>query len=242
MLQDLLEPAPAPSVSLFGDFADAFLPDNVPDDLTARLLSVGHPVAPSKGSRAFIDPHVDHLVFIAGGAAKLVATASQEREQIVAFHFAGDLVSLPANVRHDYSLVALQDSQMLAFPAREFLHCARYSPALLLNTTERMMLALYRCRDNSVGLGKKNAEERLAGFLTMMAERIGQVRDGACHLDLPMSRRDIADALGLTIETVSRQLSKMRESGLLETVGRAGIVILQPERLRNHSGYSQPDT
>ena len=56
-------------------------------------------------------------------------------------------------------------------------------------------------------------------------------------LELPMSRRDISDSLGLTIETVSRQLSKLRDDGVIETVGRSGVILNAVESLRDRAGF-----
>ena len=89
-----------------------------------------------------------------------------------------------------------------------------------------------------IALGSKTAAERLAVFLLNMAERIGTERDGLCAFDLPMSRRDISESLGLTIETVSRQLTKLRDDGVIETIGRSKVILRRPELLRERAGYS----
>jgi len=104
---------------------------------------------------------------------------------------------------------------------------------LLENTT----LSLRRCREKTIALGRKTAGERIAVFLVGMAERIGVEQDGRLVLELPMSRRDISDSLGLTIETVSRQLSKLRDDGVIETVGRSGVILNTLESLRDRAGF-----
>lgn len=223
--------------AVFGPFAQAFLPSDTPDDILPELMAIGHLVSPKRGSRAYIDPGVDQMVYVSRGATKLVATASEGREQIVAFHFAGDLISVPANAQHSYSLRALVDSQLLTFPTREFIACLERAPGVLRQVLDRVMIALHRSRDKAVGLGRKSAEERLASFFVAMAERIGRTEGKVCSLDLPMSRRDIADALGLTIETVSRQLGRLRELGLIETSGRSGVCLLQPHALEARAAH-----
>ena len=86
-------------------------------------------------------------------------------------------------------------------------------------------------------LGTHSARERLAGFLLAMFER------GACHraspetIRLPMSRAEISDSLGLTIETVSRQFSEMRNLGLIETTGRSIVTVRDWEGLAHAAGH-----
>ena len=223
--------------AVFGPFAQAFLPSDTPEDITSELMAIGHLVSPKRGARAYIDPSVDQMVYVSRGATKLVATASEGREQIVAFHFAGDLISVPANAQHAYSLRALVDSQLLTFPTSQFIDCAERSPALLRQVLDRVLVALHRSRDKAVGLGRKTAEERLASFFMVMAERIGKSDGKARAIDLPMSRKDIADALGLTIETVSRQLGRLRDLGLIETSGRSGVRLLDPTALERRAAH-----
>lgn len=170
------------------------------------------------------------------GATKLVAYASAEREQIVAFHFAGDLVWVPARAAHHSSLIALSDTSALLFPAEELLALAQTSPDLSSILLERTLGALQRCREKAVWLGRKSAVERVAAFLTTMATRTGIAAGSGCRLELPMSRRDIADSLGLTIETVSRQFTELRLLGLIETHGRCVVGVRDPGRLAALAG------
>ncbi|MBD2841067.1 helix-turn-helix domain-containing protein [Erythrobacter rubeus] len=177
------------------------------------------------------------VLYVGSGATKLAACASGNREQIIAFHFGGDIFSVPADDLHCYSVCSLEPTHLLVFPARAFFDCASGDPRIARALLERQRTALHRCRDKAVALGQKSALERLAGFLLAMAERIG-TGDGSEHiLDLPMSRRDIADSLGLTSETVSRQLGALRKQGLIETCGRARIVVSDLKTLAHLSGH-----
>ena len=102
---------------------------------------------------------------------------------------------------------------------------------------DRILADLGRSRELSALLGRKSARERICGFLVEMEKRIGRRENGAVILDLPMSRREIGDHLGLTIETVSRQLSKLRDDGVIETVGRSGVILNAVESLRDRAGF-----
>lgn len=207
-----------------------------------RLRELALPMSVAKGAIAPLDPSIPLLVYLVDGATKLVARASRDREQIVAFYFGGDIVCVPGGKTHGYVLSALRDSRLLVFPEKAFYDCAEQDPAMLRALLERMERALHRCRDKTVGLGRKNAQERLASFLVAMAERMEMREDGVCVLDLPMSRRDIGDSLGLTIETVSRQFGELRAQGLLQTDGRYRVKLPDLLALENLAGHYSEET
>ena len=191
------------------------------------------------GSSLELDEAQGLIVFLARGSTKLVAHASEARDQIVAFHFAGDFYWVPAGDNYSYSLCALRDTELLTFPAEPFLEAVSGQPAVVRLLIRHITLALRRSREKTVALGRKTAAERMAVFLLSMAERIGIAKGEATLLDLPMSRRDIAESLGLTIETVSRQLTHLREAGLIRTEGRSCIQLNDLGRLRLHAGYRE---
>jgi CRP/FNR family transcriptional regulator len=107
----------------------------------------------------------------------------------------------------------------------------------------RSLQALHRSRTRMMQLGHKSARQRIADFLVSMAERLtdstGGTAGGACRLILPMSRRDIGDSLGLTIETVSRQFTELREAGLIETRGRSLVQLRDLAALAQAAGQTR---
>lgn len=209
--------------------------------LGAALEPLSRTCPIEKGQTADLDRSIDLIAYIAGGSTKLVAKASDNREQIVAFHFGGDLVSIPKEALHSYRLTGLEAGELLYFPAREFFDQTASEASVARALHDRLRTALHRCRDKAVGLGRKTAQERLADFLLIMCERVGVHTGRACRLDLPMSRKDIGDSLGLTIETVSRQLGVLREVGLIETQGRSGILIRDLDELAAIAGHFAGD-
>lgn len=226
---------------LFDSFSAAILPLGSSDSTHLRFQAVARYASARAGDAPFTGNGKDQIIFVAAGSTKLVAHASQGREQVVAFHFAGDLVLVPARAAHSYTLCALADCELIYFPAEEFFKLARHEAGMTDEVLARAMKALARCREKTISLGRKSAQERLASFLVTMAERIGAARDSkVIELDLPMSRRDIADSLGLTIETVSRQLSELREAGLIETSGRSRIWLRDLARLNLCAGHLAP--
>jgi CRP/FNR family transcriptional regulator, anaerobic regulatory protein len=194
-----------------------------------RLCAIGYCLHLAKGEALAPDTQEDRLVHVASGAAKLVAhrVADTPAAQVLTFHFAGDMISVlrqsGSEAWGDFRLVALADCDLVVFPADRFLDIAQNDPAVLRAVLARSLQALHRSRTRMMQMGHKSASARIADFLVAMAERLTGCTAGACAFALPMSRRDIGDSLGLTIETVSRQLTELREAGLVETEGRSII-------------------
>ena len=203
-----------------------------------KLEAIAHRHQGARGQTAPLDLSRPLLVYVARGAAKLVGEASAAREQIVAFHLQGDLVPVAGDALHGYHLTALTDSCLVAFDEEEFLECASANPAIMRQLIERAQSALHRSHDKAIILGRKSAQERVASFLYALARRTTSRANGQCVLDLPMSRRDIGDSLGLTIETVSRQFGELRAAGLIETCGRSRVLLPNIAALAGLAGYS----
>ena len=184
-----------------------------------------------------LDPGRDHLVYMLDGHAKLVARTPGGQDRIVAFHCAGDLVTVPASGLHAYALTAIRDCNLLAFGRTELLAAVRDEPAMLEAVFTQVIDGLERCRENAVNLGRKSASKRVASFLLTMAKRGGQGPGGALSVDMPMSRRDVSDYLGLTIETISRQISEMRKMGLIATPSRTRVELLDCARLKARANH-----
>ena len=95
------------------------------------------------------------------------------------------------------------------------------------------MAQLVELRELSIMLGRKSAQEKVASFLAMLAEKAGVAGEKSAAFDIPMSRNDIADFLGLTVETVSRKLSCLRQQGVIKLPHVYKAVVLDMERLRD---------
>lgn len=227
---------------LFDVFASRVLPPDVADSVFLQLRHEAFAADLAPGSRLTLDTGRAHFAFIGSGATKLSTFASCGREQIVAFDYAGDMVYLPRKARSDFALTALVQSEILAIPADSLLHSTPPCFALLQLATSQTVEALGRSRENSLILGRKSAQERVAAFLLDLWElHAGHHTEGACAgdedtIDLPMSRSEIADSLGLTIETVSRQFGELRDLGVIETAGRSILRVLDPTGLAHLTG------
>ncbi len=223
--------------SPFERFRQSILTRHSSRELAARLTAIGSVSRAAHGQRIALDPAADQLVFLASGSTKLVVRMPDGSEQVLAFHFAGDMIHLPRRPGNDFDLVALVDCTAISFPAMAFLDIAEAEPAVLRTILLRALMALQRSRNKAIRLGRKSAQERIADFLLAMAERIGIPDGTAIRLDLPMSRRDIGNSLGLTIETVSRQFSELREDHLIATAGRSLVWLQDRAELEVRAGH-----
>ena len=214
-------------------FAKSVLP-GLSNASVARLQSLGQQQSISaKQIVKFDGPTERHLVFLLKGSTKLVAHVGPDREQIVAFAFSREMLALSSTSHTPYALHTLEECELAAFPAGELAQAIATDAGMTSAILKQVLAALDRSRERSVLLGRKSAQERLLSFLLDMIERIGEPRGETVILRLPMTRGDIADSLGLTIETVSRQLTELRDSGIIQTRGRSEIDLLDLDRMRD---------
>lgn len=165
-----------------------------------------------------------------GGIMKLSASTSDGREQTVGLLYPSDFVGGLFNDEAGFTVSALTDTQLCVFPRLQFetiLHDHVRMERLLL---ERTFAALEDARTRMLMLARRSAEERVAGFLIDMADKVGNagcqaITDGPVTFDLPLTRGEIAELLGLTIETVSRQLTRLKTDGLIALPGQKAVTI-----------------
>lgn len=158
------------------------------------------------GREIYAPGHVaDVFYYVEFGAVRVHRLLSDGRRQVVAFHLAGETFGFEAERTHSFFAEAISQAGLRTVkrPGRN-----EASPELLTLALRNIL----RAQEHIMMIGRQTAVERIAGFLIDMAERQG----GLEQFDLPMSRLDIADYLGLTIETVSRVFAKLRSSGLIE--------------------------
>ena len=183
---------------------------------------------------------IEHYSNVLHGVVKLTKTMADGREQIVGLQFAPDFLGRPFERESQVSAEAASHVNLCTFPRSVIDTMLVDSPKLKQRMLEKTLLELDEARDWMLALGRKTASEKVASFVFMIARHIDPetVReDGdAIYFDLPISRRDIADFLGLTIETVSRQLTKLRKAGLVEIDHNRHFVIPDITRLADVTG------
>jgi CRP/FNR family transcriptional regulator len=172
----------------------------------------------------------NHLFRITSGVVKVYRTLPDGRCQITGFLFAGDFIGLAPQDHYVSGVVAVGAVTASRFPRKKVEQLVEVSPLVARLLLSRTCGELIAAQDQMLLLGRKTAAEKVASFLLMIERRLS----GAV-LTLPMTRTDIADYLGLTIETVSRTLSQLREDQVID-VDRAHIHILDGTALAQLAG------
>lgn len=166
------------------------------------------------------------------GVMKLSTQTVEGKEQILGLAYASDFLGRPFGKTTPYGVEALTDAHVCIFQRSDFDRVAREHPDLEHKLLERTLSELDRTRRWMLLLGRMNAEQKLANFLLEMSDRRAAVGCAAAPADrdpweLPLSRQQIADVLGLTIETVSRQFTRMKKEGLIDLPSRREVAILE---------------
>lgn len=163
------------------------------------------------------------------GVVRLYKLLPDGRRQIVGFALPGDFVGMTTEQRHCFSADAIGPVTVCQFAKTPFARFADDKPNLLRRMNDLTVQELNQARDHMVLLGRRSAEEKVAIFLVGWRDRLTELRGISDVVPLPMSRQDIADYLGLTIETVSRTFTKLEREGIIEIVP-GGICLRDPAR------------
>jgi CRP/FNR family transcriptional regulator len=181
----------------------------------------------------------DEAIFVANvvsGVLKLSTQTANGREQILGLAYPSDFLGRPFGDTMPYTAEAVSEALVCVFLRSDFERFARDHSRLEHKLLERTLSELDRTRRWMLLLGRMNAEERLASLLLEIASKsktkTPRTNSGPDRIDLPLSRQQIADLLGLTIETVSRQFTKMRDEGIIALAGRRSVTICKPDILR----------
>lgn len=194
-----------------------------------RALKVGEPLI-WEGDDSILVANVTE------GMLKLSTGTADGREQIVGVVYPADFIGRPFGYTARHSVTALTKARVCVFARSDFDRFAGEHPALERKLLHHTLAELDRTRSWMLLLGRKSAEEKLATFLLDMSERLAQAdreRSQAPldRFDLPFSRQQIGDVLGLTIETVSRQMTKLRRAEVIDLPTRRAVTILDRAKL-----------
>lgn len=157
------------------------------------------------------------------GAVRIYRLLADGRRQISAFHLAGEIFGFESDSTHHFFAEAINATGIRVL--RVSFSDSSFAGELL----QMALQGLVKAQEHLLVLGRQNAVERIAAFLTDMSERQGGLR----KIELPMSRTDIADYLGLTIETVSRVFSKFKEKGIVRLPSLRSIEIVKWQTLED---------
>ncbi|MCZ8322143.1 MAG: Crp/Fnr family transcriptional regulator [Novosphingobium sp.] len=176
------------------------------------------------------------------GVLKLSTGTEDGREQIVGVVYPSDFIGRPFGSTTGHGVTALTDARVCVFSRRDFDAFAREHPALEHKLLQRTLGELDRTRRWMLLLGRKSAGERVASFIVEMSERLVEQGCQGTHdqplkrFTLPFSRQQVADVLGLTIETVSRQFTRLKSEGLIDLPSRREVEVLEREGLVAEAG------
>ncbi len=219
---------------------DQALCSTLSDSELARLNAVSRHQSVAKGATVMWAG--DESVVCANvlsGVLKMTAATADGREQIVGLLYAPDFVGRPQVGELPFSVTALTDSELCVFPRAPFQRMLEDHLRMERLLHQRMMIALDDARSRMLLLARGTAEEKLAGFLLEMTDRAllsdFARRGDAVTIDLPLSRGQIADVLGLTIETVSRQMTHLRTAGIVALPGGRAITVLDRAALERRA-------
>ena len=182
------------------------------------------------------DPRA-YLYKLDSGVVCLYRMVLSGRRQVTGFAFAGDIFGMGALSRHVLSAQALSASKVQSVPIAAITRLAGNDPNFGLKLYEAACRELASTQQTLLVI-KRPALERLAGFLLVWAQRNGRNGEDPELLILPMTRADIGDFLGLTIETVSRMFSKLQAEGVIQVKQRGPIRVLDIRKLKE-LGYPE---
>jgi CRP/FNR family transcriptional regulator, nitrogen fixation regulation protein len=170
---------------------------------------------------------VEHLYRVLKGSVRTYKVLRDGRRHIAAFYLPGDVFGFEAGDRHTLSAEAIADCQLLVLHRAAVAALAARDSSVAGQLWAMTVAELHRAQDQVV-LVVRTAQERVAGFLLEMSKR----SRNSDHINLPMSRQDIADYLGLTIETVSRALTQFKDAKAITLPTSRHIVLRDREALR----------
>jgi CRP/FNR family nitrogen fixation transcriptional regulator len=183
-----------------------------------------------RGAEIFGEAEPAEYVYqVIDGAVRSYKLLSDGRRQIGAFHLVGDIFGLENGSAHRFTAEAIVDTTVRLMKRASLAHVAEQDVAVARDLLNMTASNLQHAEDHMLLLGRKTSLERVAAFLLEMDSRL----TAAGVMALPMCRRDIADYLGLTLETVSRALSVLHGKGVLGFLGQTQrqIVLLDRPKL-----------
>ncbi|MBT6542488.1 MAG: helix-turn-helix domain-containing protein [Rhodobacteraceae bacterium] len=202
------------------------------DDELDRLNAIRLPVQLPHGAAAFDEgAPADYVYNLTAGTMKLYKLLPDGRRQITGFVFPGDFLGLTFNKEYVHTAEAITDATLCKFKRSQLERLFHELPKLESRLLDISRHELAEAHNQMLLLGRKSAKERIASFLIMLTARAERLELPCAPLEIPMSRNDIGDYLGLTTETVSRTLTRLKQSGVIALNSDRRISIIDAETL-----------
>ncbi len=184
----------------------------------------------------------DWLATVLSGVVKLTRTMCDGRQQIVGLLFASDLLGRPFSDANPFGAEAATSVELCCLERPYFEELLQQAPEMKQRLLERTLNEVDAAREWMLVLGRKTAEEKVASLILLMAQRMGS-RSSAAPLEqqvsrfnLPLSRTEIAEYLGLRIETIGRQLGHLRAAGVIDIEGGRTLAVRDMAKLEHLAG------
>ena len=183
---------------------------------------------------------MDFVGSVVSGIATLTQTMEDGRRQMVGLLLPSDFVGRPGRGVAPYDVTAVTDLVMCCFRRKPFEEMMSATPHVSQRLLEMTLDELDSAREWMLLLGRKTAREKIASFLAILARRDTGLKartpKGQIAFDLPLTREEMADYLGLTLETVSRQMSALKRDGVVELEEKRRIIVPDFDRLTEETG------
>lgn len=183
---------------------------------------------------------MDFVASVVSGVASLTQTMEDGRTQMVGLLLPSDFAGRPGRGTATYTVTATSDLLMCCFRRKPFEELMKTTPHIAQRLLEMTLDELDAAREWMLVLGRKTAREKIASLLLIIARRDAMVNQSvgqkSLEFELPLTREAMSDYLGLTLETVSRQISALRKSGVIELQGKRHIVIPDSDVLMEEAG------
>lgn len=172
-----------------------------------------------------------HIYRVEAGAMSLHRIMPDGRRQILGFAYPGDLVGLGASAEHRFNAQAIEPTRLRCLRRSLIDSITRVDPEFGRELYNALSLELAAAHDLLLSTAQRSATERVATFLLAMSRRNQRHNRSAILINLPMTRADIGDFLGITIETVSRTFTKLRQLDIIDLAQSTSVRILDIEEL-----------
>lgn len=183
---------------------------------------------------------MDFVASVVTGIATLTQTMEDGRRQMVGLLLPSDFVGRPGRVTAAYDVTATTDLVMCCFRKKPFEEMMTATPHIAQRLLEMTLDELDAAREWMLLLGRKTAREKIASLLSIIARRDASLKlrsaTGSLVFDVPLTREEMADYLGLTLETVSRQISALRKDGVITLEGKRHVTVPNFDRLMEEAG------
>ncbi len=177
---------------------------------------------------------------VVSGIASLTQTMEDGRTQMVGLLLPSDFVGRPGRAEAAYDVVATTDLVMCCFRKKPFEQLMETTPHIAQRLLQMTLDELDAAREWMLVLGRKTAREKIASLLAIIGRRDTSLHMGKLServtFDLPLTREAMADYLGLTLETVSRQMTALKKDGVIELEGKRHVVVPDMDRLLAEAG------